>query len=623
MKRSLLLISACIISNNAFTQLAINTLGTPVTIDFTGFSGLGFQPGGGVGMLNSNDWSATGFTDGDLAFGGTAMSGDFARGAIAGGVINGGIYSLDVAGNQMLWVQPAAGDFTPGNFKLKIINNTPDMIGQLSLSYSVLVLNDEERANNFNCSYSMDDLSYTNIPALDLISDELADFIMHQTDLSFNITGISIAPGDNFYLSWTGDDVTGGGSRDEFGIDDISLTANVAATFPAYNFIPAEMTVNEGDLVASFDISLSESEDCTMHFGYGAAATATPGFDYGLTGFTLGFIEGGPTTQTVDFGLVDDLIAEGTETGIIFIGSVDGTCIAGADTAVVITIEDNELVTPPIVSFTTIGATELENIGTVSGTIGLTEPADCEIQMYLDGATIMTAGTDYIFSLPANFTFTAAGATTQSFDVEIINDFTIETDEMLLMNLTVISGTCAMGPIADFEINIIDDDDIIIPTFDIAEVTEEDADGIALSDGLFCSLTGIVYGINTWDGGLQFTLIDATGGINVFSFAETFGYTVTEGDEVTVIGTITQFNGLTEIEPDTVIFNLADNTLKLPTDVTTLSEDSESDLLELNQDMTEGFIINESQWLGDGSSFNVECTKGTDTIIIRIDNNTD
>lgn len=622
MKKLYISLFTFLIITGVHAQLSILAIGSPEVIDFTGFAGAGFQPGGGAGMLNSDTWSATGFSDGDVDFGGTALTGDFARGSTMGLETTGGIYGVDILGNQGLMVQPTADDFTPGSFILKIKNVSGSDIGTLNVAYTIYVLNDQNRSSSFNLSYSADNISYTDVPAVDYVSPELADFSPVVVPEAATITGINIPNGELFYVRWTSNDVAGAGNRDEIAIDDIIVMGDLAVPVPLYTISPTDVTVNEGDLEGSFDVSLSESHDCTLHFGYDPDATATPGFDYGLFDFTLDFTAGGPTTQTVIYGLVDDLTAEGTEYGGILITSADGGCYAGADTAISITIEDNEIVTPPIASFTTIGATEDEAIGTITGTIELTESADCELQMYLDGATTMTAGLDYTFALPANFTFTAGGATSQDFDIPIIDDVISESDEMLLMNLTVISGTCAIGAIADFEINILDNDfGIIYPVYDIAEVTEEDADGVALSDGMLADLTGIVYGVNLWDGGLQFTLIDNTGGINVFSFDNTFGYTVTEGDEVEVKGIISQFNGLTEIEPDTLIFISSGNALKTPTDVSDLNEATESDLVRM--DLNGYHVADPLQWLGDGSSFNLDITNDVNTYVIRVDDNTE
>ena len=54
--------------------------------------------------------------------------------------------------------------------------------------------------------------------------------------------------------------------------------------------------------------------------------------------------------------------------------------------------------------------------------------------------------------------------------------------------------------------------------------------------GVAVRVQGIVYGINYRPTGLSFTLIDNTGGINIFNSSKQFGYTVTEGDEIIVSG---------------------------------------------------------------------------------------
>ena len=347
MKKLLLVITISFLGSCLHAQLNIAAIGSPETIDFTGFAGAGFQPGGGVGMLNSDTWSAIGFSDGDVAFGGTAVSGDFARGSTMGLVITGGVYAVDITGNQGLMVQPVDGDFTPGSFILKLQNNTGEAIGSFDLAYTIYVLNDAGRSNSFNLGYSYDNVTWYNVPDADYTSPEAGDFTPYMTNITTSISALSIADGSLFYLSWTGNDVSGAGTRDEFALDDIVINAGPFVPLPTYTFDVTEVTVNEGDLEGSFDVSLSESADCTINFGYGAAATATPGFDYGLMGFTLDFTAGGPTTQTVIYGLVDDVTAEGTETGIILLASGVG-CSAGADTVFTITIEDNELVTPPI-----------------------------------------------------------------------------------------------------------------------------------------------------------------------------------------------------------------------------------------------------------------------------------
>jgi hypothetical protein len=77
----------------ALAQLEITAIGSPVSIDFSGFMGSGFAPDPAADQLDSDTWSVTGLSDGDVEFGGSGLSGDFARGSTTGGVTTGGVYA--------------------------------------------------------------------------------------------------------------------------------------------------------------------------------------------------------------------------------------------------------------------------------------------------------------------------------------------------------------------------------------------------------------------------------------------------------------------------------------------------------------------------------------------------
>ncbi len=157
------------------------------------------------------------------------------------------------------------------------------------------------------------------------------------------------------------------------------------------------------------------------------------------------------------------------------------------------------------------------------------------------------------------------------------------------------------------------------PNYTVDQINNLDPNGEADSVNVDCELTGIVYGVNLRPAGLQFTLIDQTGGIAVFSSSKQFGYTVTEGDSISVSGRILQFNGLLEIEPDTIRLWSGGNTLNIPTVVTQLGEATESQLIQLDS-VT---IVNPAQWQTSGGSFNVNVSDGTNTYVMRIDEDTD
>ena len=157
------------------------------------------------------------------------------------------------------------------------------------------------------------------------------------------------------------------------------------------------------------------------------------------------------------------------------------------------------------------------------------------------------------------------------------------------------------------------------PAYNIATVTTVDASGHIDSSGVTCQLQGIVHGIDFQGGAsIQFALIDATGGISLFS-ANDFGYTVTEGDELIVQGTISEFNCLSEVMPDTLWVVSTGNPLQTPTVTAFLNEGFESELVKL----TNLNYVDVSQWLGNGSSFNVQVTNGSFTNVMRIDNDSE
>lgn len=153
---------------------------------------------------------------------------------------------------------------------------------------------------------------------------------------------------------------------------------------------------------------------------------------------------------------------------------------------------------------------------------------------------------------------------------------------------------------------------VVIPTYDIATITTQDANGEPDSIGVFCWTKGVVMGIDL-DGnaGYSFTIWD-NDGINVFSPDDVSGYVVTEGDSIMVRGTVNQSNGLTRFTPDSIIVVNQGNTIPTPTIVTSISEAQESELIRF-----ENFFV------FDVVSGNQILVNGTDTVAMRIDFDTD
>ncbi len=223
-----LLATAAFAVSSASGQIAVTQANIAYEEDFTSFTGTGFSPTPSAGQLDSNTWRVEGASDGVGTCGGTHDSGDFDRGSSSGGVNTGGVYAFDTGGGDIaLGFQPAASDFTPGALTLRLQNSTGFAVTSLEVSYTIAVYNDQGRANSFNFAHSADDVSYTNEASLDYTTPEAADnepaWVFVQRGIT--LSELNIADDGFYYLQWQTDDVSGGGSRDEFGITFVSFTA--------------------------------------------------------------------------------------------------------------------------------------------------------------------------------------------------------------------------------------------------------------------------------------------------------------------------------------------------------------------------------------------------------------
>jgi hypothetical protein len=182
-------------------------------------------------------------------------------------------------------------------------------------------------------------------------------------------------------------------------------------------------------------------------------------------------------------------------------------------------------------------------------------------------------------------------------------------------NLLVVSNETS-GTVTLFEVKQ------TIPTYTIAQVRGNNTTGRPDSLNVKCRLRGTVYGFNlrsATQGGLEFFIHDQTAGIGVFQSNKNFGYTVTEGDSIEVIGTISHFRGRGQITTlDTIIVLATNRPLKTPTTITIsqLGENTESDLIRINN-----LTLIPSTWPATptGAGFTARFTNGTDTVAVRID----
>ncbi|MFH2049255.1 MAG: DUF4623 domain-containing protein [bacterium] len=160
-----------------------------------------------------------------------------------------------------------------------------------------------------------------------------------------------------------------------------------------------------------------------------------------------------------------------------------------------------------------------------------------------------------------------------------------------------------------------------IPELTIAEA-KVDANGDFVPDLLNETVTiqGVVTTPN-YDSNTNYHLQDATAGICLQTFSFTSG--LNPGDEVTITGKITQYNGLTQINPasETDVAVTSTGNVIEPSKITIseLGESTEGLLVEADS----VWIVNLADWPAEGSNADIDLTDGIDTVTLRIDKETD
>ena len=252
-----------------------------------------------------------------------------------------------------------------------------------------------------------------------------------------------------------------------------------------------------------------------------------------------------------------------------------------------------------------------------------------QVKILLNNIAPTVYGTQYsLIPGPVGDTLTLnfAASATQQLVTILVNQSTPQ-GRVDSARFTIVSASPALtiGTRNTFLLRILNPVPSAIPTRTIAQLRGANTNGVPDSVGLRVKTTGVVYGFNKRPTGLEFTIFDRTSnaGIGIFRGSNvTPAYNVQEGDSVRVIGTVGHFNGLGQINVDSIVILATNRTLAAPAVITALTENDESRLIRLNN-LT---IINPSQWptpgtTGSGST--VRVTNGVDSFDLRIDNDVD
>jgi hypothetical protein len=241
-------------------------------------------------------------------------------------------------------------------------------------------------------------------------------------------------------------------------VDDISWTSFAAGPTVSFNSTTPSSGENAGSVqvdlsiapaaTAAGTITITVANGTGVAYGAGADYTTTPAV--AANTITLN-IAAGATTASFNVNLVDDVVTEANETITFTITGVTGGLAIGTPTAHTFTITDNDVT--PTVNFSTLSISVLENAGVQNFQMSITPAAATAgsiVVQVLNGAGAgYGLGNDYLTN-PATFGGNitvnfAAGATTASFTVTVLDDAAVEATETVSFTVNSVPAGFAIG----------------------------------------------------------------------------------------------------------------------------------------------------------------------------------
>jgi len=398
----------------------------------------------------------------------------------------------------------------------------------------------------------------------------------------------------------------------------ITIPANDIVN-PVVSFVaPLTVTKAEGTNHI-FNVSITNPNANATDVQVFVKSTSTAaGTDYsGITntGLTLTFPANSSTNQSENVNIIDDAIAENAETIVLVLRSATNNATIGNDSIITITIPTNDQ--PLVAHFTAAIVNANENAGTATVNVmamGATTNGPTSFNVVVKGGTAL-AGSDYNYTTQT-ITIPGGKDSTVAVNIALLNDNVFELNESIVLAIRNITNSGVISTDSVITVNIINDD---IQFKNISALKVNDVNGVSVLKDTSVYIRGIVYGVDMQGSAtsLQYTLIDPTGGVGIFragaSTPPIISLVPEEGDSVKVYGKVGEFNGLTQVNMDSIVLVSKGNPLKRPRVVTKLDETTESDLVVFKNAEIIDTLANSA------SGTTLRISNGTDSLDLRID----
>lgn len=279
----------------------------------------------------------------------------------------------------------------------------------------------------------------------------------------------------------------------------------------------------------------------------------------------------------------DDFNIDPNDTVTLVLRQISGSAFL-KDSIITLVMTDND--GPASVQFINSRLTITESIGNLAIKIRVVSRSDADADFTLRCYTALssaTEGVDFKFN-PTSKIISINSSTPDTIVVNVpfYDDKTFELTKKVYFGLGNLSNTKIIKGGDTLIVTLLNDD---LPIYAIGTINKQtNANKTADSLNVRCRVFGTVHGVNMRAAGLNFTMMDATGGVGVFTNPKTFGYTVAEGDSIMVQGSVSQFQGTVQMDKiDTILKISSVQPLKKAKIVSGVDETTESVLVQMRR----------------------------------------
>jgi VCBS repeat-containing protein len=298
--------------------------------NFADFTADGFNPNPVAGHLDSDIWRVAGLSDSPnpaygFSAGGDNANNDFSRGDIAANdPTTAGVYSP--TSNRALVLQPTAAELENNGFiEARIQNTSGTAANSFAINFDWAFRNSGDRADNLQLSFSTDGLTFTPVTLANFSTPTTAvggsPFSLQNEVI--NLTGLNVADQAFLFLRFTHLNSTGGGNRDEVGVDNLTVDVVTpdaqpqTVAFAAGSVSVSQAEGNAGTTAFTFTVERAGGTTGDVSFSGQVSSAAADAADFsGPASVPFAFngtIPAGQTSATVTIQVQADAIIESTE----------------------------------------------------------------------------------------------------------------------------------------------------------------------------------------------------------------------------------------------------------------------------------------------------------------------